>query len=274
MTPTREAIVLPALFLTVTLLGGLRVSDAVQLLPPSLTALVLALLLLGTLARGGVLLPHVLMDQSRTALENLSGAVVLLTAFAASAQALSLLLPERGLLHAAFAIFCFCQVMTMNAAGVNRAGQLRSVLVLLGSMFVLRYVIIEALYAPGGGLLHRVLTTLMSGATLGGIAYDPHAPVTGYVAFFTLLLYVVGLVLLPAAPSAALIQRSHPQGPQLPSILPVVLVMAITSFPNPGFSGALLSLRPHSPGTHASATNCTSTCPRFGVTTTRSTVAS
>ncbi len=230
MTPAREAIVLPGLFLTVTLLGGLRVSETVRLLPPSLTALVLAILLLGTLARGGALVPQALMHGARTGVENASGVIVLVTIFAASAQAINLLLPERGLLHAAFAIFLFCQIMTMHAAGVGRAGLLRSVFVLLGSMFVLRYIMIEALYAPGGGMLHRVLTALMSGATLGGIAYDPNSPMTGYVAFFTLLLYVIGLLLLPSSSSTAIARppQSHPSG--LPSIVPLVLLSCLVGW--------------------------------------------
>lgn len=196
MTPLREAVVLPAIFLTVALLGGLRLTDHVRFVPPSLTALVLALLLMGTLTRGRVILPQAFMHDRRTWIENTSGAVVLLTAFAASAQAINLVLPERGLLHAAFAIFFFCQIMTMNAAGASRPGLLRSLLVLLGSLFVLRYIVIEALYAPGGGMLNRMLTTLMAGATLGGIEYQPNAPATGYVAFCALALYVSGVVLM------------------------------------------------------------------------------
>jgi hypothetical protein len=207
MTALREAVVLPVIFLTVTLLGGLRVSDSVRLLPPSLTALVLAILLIGTVARSGVLVLPALMRASRSPFENVSGAVVLLTLFAASAQAVNLLLPERGLLHAAFAVFLFCQLLSMTAAGVDRTGILRSILVLLGSMFVLRYIVIESLYAPSGGTLQRVLRALMSGATLGGITYDPNAPVTGYVAFFTLVLYVIGLLLLPVAPPPTALMR-------------------------------------------------------------------
>lgn len=227
MTPVREAVVLPAIFLTVALLGGLRVADAVRLLPPSLTALVLAVVLLGALVRGGVLVPPALMHGGRTAAENVSGAVVLLTAFAASAQAINLLLPERGLLHGAFAIFLFTQIMTMHAAGAGRAGQLRSMAVLLGSLFVLRYVVIEALYAPDGGTLHRVLTTLMSGATLGGIAYDPNAPLTGYVGFLTLMLYVIGLVLLPGTPAASALVVRPRDTTALRSTLPVVLCLCL-----------------------------------------------
>jgi hypothetical protein len=205
MTPVREAVTLPLIFLTVTLIGGLRVASTVKLLPPSLTALLLTVLLIATLVRGRVLQGPALMHGSRTPAENTSGVVVLLTLFAASAQVVSLLLPDRGLLHAGFAIFFFCQLMTMNAAGLDRPSTLRGLFVLFGSLFLLRHVVIEALYAPERGLLHRVLTTLLSGASLGGITYDPNAPVTGYVAFFTLTLYVIGVWLLPTGGSTSLV---------------------------------------------------------------------
>ena len=55
MSPLREAFVLPCLFLTVALLGGLRLGADVRLVPPPLVALVLAVLLLGSLVRSGVI---------------------------------------------------------------------------------------------------------------------------------------------------------------------------------------------------------------------------
>jgi len=216
MTPLREAVVLPAIFLTVTLLGGFRMAADVRLLPPSLSALVLGLLLMGTLTRGGVLVPQVFLHGGRTALENVSGAVVLVTAFTASAQAINLVLPERGLLHAAFAVLLFCQFMTLNATGAGRTGLLRSLLVLLGALFVLRYIVVEALYAPDGGLLSRMLRALMAGVTLGGIEYQANAPLTGYVAFLVIVLYVVGLLLLQPDGTRAL-TRTHRTVETLPA---------------------------------------------------------
>jgi hypothetical protein len=207
VTPAREAVALPAIFLTVTLLGGFRAADAVRLVPPSLSALVLAVILLGTLTRGGVLVPQALLHAGRRGIENASGAVVLATLFTASAQAINLVIPERGLLHGAFAVLLFVQLMTINASGADRQGVMRSLLVLLGSLFVLRFILIEALYSPDGGLLHRMLTALMAGVTLGGIAYEANAPMTGYVAFTTLLLYVIGVVLLPSRPAGAALVR-------------------------------------------------------------------
>jgi hypothetical protein len=46
-------------------------------------------------------------------------------------------------------------------------------------------------------MLKTVLTALLTGVSLGGIEYRPRAPVTGYVAFLTLGLYMIGLYLLP-----------------------------------------------------------------------------
>jgi hypothetical protein len=104
--------------------------------------------------------------------------------------------------------------MTMNAAGPDRVATLRALFVLFGSLFVLRHVVIEALYGPERGVLYRVLAALMSGASLGGITYEPNAAVTGYAAFLTLLLYVIGLWLLPAQAGTAMV-HVRPPGEQL-----------------------------------------------------------
>ena len=226
MTPLREAVVLPAIFLTVVLCGGFRLAADVKLVPPSLTALVLAIPLVGLLVRSGTIPVTALLSGTRRPMENVSGGVVLATLFAASAQALNLLIPDSGLLHAAFAIFVFCQLLALGASGMDRPAALRALLVLFGSLFVLRYILVEALYATGGGMLHRVLVTLMSGASLGGIAYEPNAPLTGYVAFFTLLLYFVGLLLVTRPQTLALVRVS--QETSLRPTLPVILVLCIS----------------------------------------------
>jgi hypothetical protein len=227
MSPLREAVVLPVIFLTVALCGGFRAATTVKLVAPTLTSLVLAVPLLALLVRSGVVPVMTLLSGLRTPLENVSGAVVLAALFGASAQALNLLIPDTGLLHAAFAIFVFCQLLTMGAATVNRPATLRGLLVLFGSLFVLRYILVEALYARDGGLMQRVLTTLMSGASLGGISYEPNAPVTGYMAFFTLVLYFVGLLLLPQPPVVALVRRQPSDSTALRSTVAVMLLVCL-----------------------------------------------
>jgi hypothetical protein len=197
---TREAFTLPLLFLTVALAGGLRVAAGThQLLfvPPSLMALVLALLLMGALFRGGALVPDLLVDPARPALANVSGGIVLATLFAAAAQMFNLTTPGAGLLQFVFNAFYVLLLWNTIAARPDRRRLLSSLLVVFGGAFVLRYVVLAALYDPQGGLTKRVLTAMLEGVTLGGITYDAPAPLTGYVAFFAVLLFMIGLALLP-----------------------------------------------------------------------------
>lgn len=199
MTAIREAIVLPVLFLTVTLLGGFRNGASVVLLPPPLVAVVLGVLLVGALARGGVLVPGLLINGGRTPLENTTGAVVVATLLSASAQVFNLITPDTGLLHLLFTAFFLVQILTTMAGTSGPRQLLRSVGVLLACAFVLRFVVLENLYAPGTGTIKRMLTLLVEGVSLGAIDYQPHAPATGYVALLTIALYLVGLWLLSSA---------------------------------------------------------------------------
>jgi hypothetical protein len=196
MNPLREAFLLPCLFLTVGLLAGLRIGPQVRLEPPPLVTLVLAMLLIGALVRSGTVRPDRLMNQHRTPLENLSGLVVLLTLFAASAQIFNLVTPSDGLLHILVSVFFFVQLLTTLTAVRDRLSMLRSLAVLLGCAFVLRFIALESLYAPGRGLMKRVMTAIMEGITLGALDYSPVGTLTGYVAFLALALYLLGLVLI------------------------------------------------------------------------------
>lgn len=210
MNATREAFVLPGIFLTVGLLGGLRIADAVHLTPPPLAALVLGVLLVANLSRASVLSPDRLMNINRSPLENVSGGVVLASLFWASTQVFNLVTPDRGLLHALFSTFFVVQLLTTLAGSTDRRSLLRSLLVLLGSAFVLRFIVLEGLYAPESGLTRRIVTALLEGVSLGTLDYAPNAASTGYVAFLTLGLYMVGLTLLPSpAGTDAVIRAVH-----------------------------------------------------------------
>src|SRR4029453_8989279 len=105
MTAVREAIVLPLVFLTVTLVGGLRIAERVVFVPPPLFALVLAMLLIGLLVRCGALAPDRLMHASRTPLANLNGLSVMFAAFLATAQAFNAATPDSGVPRVLFNVF-------------------------------------------------------------------------------------------------------------------------------------------------------------------------
>jgi len=197
----RESIMLPLIFLTVAFGGGLRVtavSRQLVFLPPSLMALVLALLLLGALVRTGTLLPEVLMRPDRAPLANASGLIVLISLFAAAAQVFNTTTPESGLLQFIVNLFFFLLLWNTVAAQPDRRRMVSSLIVIFGGAFVVKYVVLAALYDPNGGLTKRVLMTMLEGVTLGGLTYQSPAPVTGYVAFFTVLLFLIGVTLLPA----------------------------------------------------------------------------
>ncbi len=197
--PFREAFVLPAIFITVAFAAGFRLGTdgAVRLLPPSLMTLVLGVLLLGVMARSGLLLPRLLVSEERTPMENACGAAVLLSLFLAGAQLFSCLTPDTGLLRVLVMLLFLLLLSNTLAAMPDHLRLLRSLLVVFGGAFVLKYVLLAALYEPQGGLLKRVLTAVLEGVSLGGIEHTPDAPAVGYVAFVCIALFFVGLVMLP-----------------------------------------------------------------------------
>jgi len=197
VTAAREAFVLPFLLITVAASGGVRLAEGVRLVPPPLVSLVLAVLLIGTFIRSGLLIPQRLLSGRRSALENLNGLVVLIALFAASAQVFTLLTPDSGFLYAVFSIGFFVQLATSLAGIRDRRALLRSLAILFGSAFVLRFVVLDTLYAPNGSWGQRVLMALIEGASLGAVVYQPTGTLTGYVAFGALALYLLALVLLP-----------------------------------------------------------------------------
>lgn len=203
MSPAREALYLPLILMTVALAGGLRVAERVTLLPPPLFTLLLATMLLGVLFRCGALAPERLMNGTRHTLANLNGLVVLIATFFASAQAFNLATPETGLPHLLFNVYFLILLLNTLAAAPDRVRMLRSLMVIFGSTFALKFIALAALSDPVGGRLKRVLQVILEGLTLGTLTQQVFHPATGYLAFFTLVLFMVGLSLLPSRVHAA-----------------------------------------------------------------------
>jgi hypothetical protein len=199
MTAVREAVVLPSLLLTIALAAGLRLGTRVELMPPTLFALVLATLLIAALVRSGALATDRLLHASRGTLANANGAALLVALFAASAQILSMLTPGSGLPQLFVSMFLFVLLLNTLAAVPDRTRLLRSLAITLGSSFAIKFIILAALSGPAEGRVARVLVALLDAATFGGIAQEPAPAAAGYVAFATVALYLVAIALLPHA---------------------------------------------------------------------------
>jgi hypothetical protein len=196
-------ILLPMLFLTVALLGGLRVdaeTRAFVFIAPPLITLVLAVLLLSLFIRGHLIEPGRWIASEKPLLVNVSHALTLLSLFFASAQAFNSVLPERGLLFWLFSFFFLWTLWNNQFSSFDARRLVRSLAVLFGTAFVLKHMLLAALYAPEGGWLKRLAGTLLEGVSLGTLEAERFAPATGYISFFTLGLYVGALMLMTPAP--------------------------------------------------------------------------
>jgi hypothetical protein len=199
-------IVLPTILWTVALLGGLRVDANTRqfiFIAPPLVTLVLAVLLVLLFIRAGAIELKQWISIEQPVLTNLYHLLILATLFFASAQAFNSVLPESGLLHWTFSFFFLRTLWTNQFSVFDPRRMVKSVGVLLATAFVLKHLLVSGLYAPDGGLLRRLASTLLQGIAIDVPGF---APATGYISFFALVLYVGGLLLM--SPVAAQLRLS------------------------------------------------------------------
>jgi hypothetical protein len=179
------------------------------LVPPSPFALVLGALLLRVVVQSGALAPGRLLSSSRSGLANLNGIVVLAALWAAAAQTIAMLIPESGVPELAFNVFFLILLLNTAAASPDRHQLLRSLGVTLGAAFVLKFVVLYQLSAPGTGTLKRGLQAILDTVTLGALIQEVPHPITAYIALFVVVLFVIGVFLLP--PRESLSRRALPR---------------------------------------------------------------
>lgn len=193
-------IVMPTILLTVGLLGGLRIdaqSRQFVFIAPPLVTLVLAILLGSLFVRAGAIDLQQWLAIEQPTLTNLSHLLTLLSLFFASAQAFNSVLPESGLLHWMFSFFFLWTLWTNQFSAFDKRRLLKSLMVLFGTAFVLKHLLVSGLYAPEGGWFRRIASALLQGIAIDVPAF---APVTGYISFFALALYLAGLLLIKPVP--------------------------------------------------------------------------
>lgn len=196
-----QYIFLPLIFLTVALLGGLRLNaadNAFVFLKPALVCLIFAVILLALFFRSNLLKLEGWFSEQFSTLKNIANAAVLLALFFASTQIFNSLLPERGL---PFWVVAFCFFWTLwNNLFAEFAG--KRLLQSLGSVFALafvaKYLILAYLVAPANDSWWRGLLENPTQEAFTWLLDLPRFSAgTGYIQFFAVIFYLLGLFLLP-----------------------------------------------------------------------------
>ena len=194
-------VLLPFVFLTVALLGGLRVSGAdssLIFLKPPLLCLVFSVIMLTLFFRAGLVRFEGWFGEDLPMLKNVADASVLFTLFVATAQLFNSLLPEQGLPFWIVA-FCFFWTLWNNLfADFDTKKLLRSLGGLFGLAFVTKYLVLANLAAPAGKSWFEALTENPAQEAVTRLLDLPRfAAATGYIQFFAAELYLFGLFVFP-----------------------------------------------------------------------------
>lgn len=194
---------LPLIFLNVALLGGLRLSadaGAFLFLKPPLVCLIFAAVLIALFFRANLIRLDGWFSESFSTLKNIANVAVLLTLFAASTQIFNSLLPENGLPFWVIA-FCFFWTLWNNLfAAFDAKKLLQSLGAMFGLAFVVKYLILAGLTAPARkSWIEGIFENPAQEAFTYLLDLPKFAPATGYVQFFALIFFLIGLFLLSPA---------------------------------------------------------------------------
>lgn len=194
-------IFVPIIFLTVTLLGGLRLSGvegSFIFLKPALLCLIFASVLLVLFFRSGLIIVDGWFTETFPLRKNIANGVILLSMFAATTQLFNSLIPEQGL---PFWIVSFCFLWTLwnnLFADFDTKKLLRSLGGLFGLAFIAKYLVLANSTAPAGqGWLRSIIENPAQQTMTWLLDLPQFAAGTGYIQFFAVTLYIFGLYLIP-----------------------------------------------------------------------------
>lgn len=206
-------IFLPFIFLTVTLLGGMRIGikdSEFIFLKPALICLVFSLILLVLFFRANLIQLSGWFSEDFSTLKNFANGAILVSLFGASTQVFNSLIPEQGLPFWIIA-FCFFWTLSNNLfAEFDTKRLLQSLGGLFGLAFVIKYLIFANLVSSDqGGWLQRIWSNPTQEAFTYFLDLPRFASATGYIQFFALVFYLVGLFLLIPDTSDPKIKREQ-----------------------------------------------------------------
>jgi hypothetical protein len=193
----------PILFLTIALLGGVRLSgidSSFIFLKPALLCLIFAAIMLTLFFRARLITIDGWFSEDFSALKNIANGGILTTLFAATVQLFNSLLPEQGLPFWVVG-FCFFWTLWNNVfADFDTRKLLRSLGALFGLAFVAKYLVLANLTAPvNESWLRGIFENPAKEAFTWALDLPRFSAGTGYIQFFTIALYLLGLFILPAS---------------------------------------------------------------------------
>lgn len=195
---------LPIIFLTSALLGGLRFSAAdgtFVFVRPSLVCLIFASMLMVLFARANLVRTAKWFSEERSLLDNAANGTVLATVFVSATQIFNSLIPEQGVPFWVVT-FCFFWTLWNNIfAEFDTRRLVRSLGALFALAFVVKYLVLLNLAAPANqSWLENIIQSPSRSAAAWLLDVPQFSSATGYVQFFAVALYMLGLYLLPASP--------------------------------------------------------------------------
>ena len=189
----------PVLFLTVALMAGIRFqigTNSFQFVYPPLVSCIVGALAMILLVRCGIAGGAEPDGEDRGALESAVRVALITTVYFATVQVFSLVTPERGLLSFFFNVFYLLILLNDLFVVFNPRRLAGALAVILGASFMLKFLVMADLFAPASSWGKYILQGLLKTGSLGALDQEPFAPATGYLAFFTVALYLVGLYLI------------------------------------------------------------------------------
>lgn len=200
----RLYVLLPLLFLTVALMGGLRLAspdNSFVFMAPALICLFFAVVLIVLFVRGRLIAFETWFSDDHSTSHNIANGVLLLSLFAATTQVFNSVLPETGLPFWVVS-FCFAWTLWNNFfADFDNKKLLRSMTAMFAFAFVAKYVLLAGLTAPAGdgGWLRSLIENPAKETVTWLLELPRYSRGTGYIQFFCLLFYFAGLYILPSS---------------------------------------------------------------------------
>lgn len=196
-----QYLLLPRAFLLVTLLGGIRfsgVDGSIVYVRPALVYLIFGAGLMVLFFVADLIRLDGWLSEKFDLTKNLINGITLLSLYAACVQVFNSVIPESSI---PFWIVSFCFLWTLwnnLFANFDTKKLLRSLAAMFGFAFVVKYLLLANISAPADqSWLNGILNNPGQSAITWLLGLPQFSPATGYLQFFTIIIFVIALYFFP-----------------------------------------------------------------------------